>query len=75
MDVSTAIALLTVNLIVLSIVIVLLLVVVIVLVIKLNKIANSVQQTTANIANITEWFSPVKLFGEAAKAIKSFKKR
>jgi hypothetical protein len=72
MDISTAITLLTVNLIVVSVVIVLLLVVVIVLIVKLNKIAHSVQQTTANIATATEWFSPVKLFGEVAKL---FKKR
>jgi len=67
MDIATAITLLTVNLIVLSVVIVLLLVVVIILIVKLNKVANNVQQTTANIASITEWFSPVKLFSEIAK--------
>lgn len=75
MDVSTAIILLTINLVVLSVVIILLLVVAIVLVVKLNKIANSVKQTTTNIAQVTEWFSPVKLFGEVAKAIHSFKKK
>ncbi len=75
MDVSTAITLLTINLVVLSVVIILLLVVAIVLIVKLNKVANSVQQTTANIAHATEWFSPVKLFSEVAKVINSFKKR
>ena len=75
MEVSTAITLLTVNLIVLSVVIVLLLVVAIILIVKLNKIAGNIQQTTSNVASITDWFSPVKLFGEIANAIKSFKKR
>ncbi len=74
MDTATAITLLTINLIVLSVVIVLLLVVTIVLIVKLNKIAGNIQQTTSNVASITEWFSPVKLFGEIANAIKSFKK-
>ena len=75
MDVSTAIALLTVNVIVLSIVIVLLLVVTIVLIVKLNKVAKNVQQTTSNVASISEWFSPVKVFSELAKVITSFKKK
>ena len=74
MDVSTAIVLLTINLIVLTVVIVLLLIVAIVLIVKLNKVAGNVQQTTANVANITEWFSPVKVFGEIAKAINSIKR-
>ena len=75
MDVATAITLLTINVIILSVVIILLLAVTIILIIKLNKIANNIQQTTSNVASITEWFSPVKLFGEIANAIKSFKKR
>ena len=75
MDISTAITLLTINLVVLSVVIVALIIVVIVLVVKLNKVASNVQQTTANVANITEWFSPMKVFGEIAKAVASFKKR
>jgi hypothetical protein len=74
MDVTTAISLLTVNLIVLSVVIVLLMIVTIVLIIKLNKIAHSIQQTTTNVANITEWFSPAKIFGEIVNAFKSFRK-
>jgi len=72
MEVSTAIALLTINLVVLSLVIILVIVAAIVLVVKLNKIASNVQQTTNNVANITEWFSPVKVFGELFKV---FKKR
>ncbi len=75
MDVSTAIALLTVNVIVLSIVIVLLLIVTIVLIVKLNKVASNVQQTTANVASITEWFSPVKVFSEIARVVAKFKKK
>ncbi len=72
MEVSTAITLLTINLIVLSAVIILVIIAAIILVVKLNKIASNVQQTTNNVANITEWFSPVKLFGEIFKL---FKKR
>ncbi len=75
MDVSTAIVLLTINLVVLSVVIILLLVVAIVLIVKLNKVANNVQQTTAHIAQATEWFSPVKLFSVIAATISSFKKK
>ena len=75
MEVSTAITLLTINLIVLSVVIVALIIVAIVLVVKLNKVASNLQQTTSNVASITEWFSPVKVFSEIASAIKQFKKR
>lgn len=75
MDSATIITLLTINLIVLSVVIVLLLVVTIVLVVKLNKIAGNIQQTTSNVASISDWFSPVKVFTELAHVIKSFKKR
>ena len=75
MEVQTAITLLTINLIVLSVVIILLLVVTIILIVKLNKVAKNVQQTTANVAHITDWFSPVKVFGEIANLFTSFKKR
>ncbi len=75
MEVSTAITLLTINLIVLSVVIVALIVMAIVLVVKLNKVARNVQQTTSNVASMTEWLSPAKVFTEVAKVISSFKKR
>lgn len=75
MEVSTAITLLTINLIVLSAVIILMIIGIIVLVIKLNKIAHNVQETTSHIASATEWLSPVKVFSEIAKVITSFKKR
>jgi len=75
MDTSTVITLLTVNLIVLSLVIVALITLIIILLVKLNKVANNIQQTTSNVANITEWFSPVKVFGEIAKAITSIRKK
>ena len=74
MDIPTAIVLLTVNLIVLTVVIVTVLIVAIVLIVKLNKVASNVQQTTSNVASLTEWFSPVKVFGEIAKAINSIKR-
>lgn len=75
MEVSTAITLLTINLIVLSVVIVALIIVALILVVKLNKIASNVKQTTSNVASISEWFSPFKVFSELAKVVTSFKKR
>lgn len=75
MNVTTAITLLTINLIVLSVVIVALIIVAVVLMVKLNKIAGNVQQTTANIASITDWFSPAKVFTMVAHTIRSFKHR
>lgn len=75
MEVSTAITLLTINLIVLSAVIILMIIGIIILIVKINKIAKNVQDTTSHIASITEWFSPMKVFGEIAKVVTSFKKR
>lgn len=75
MDVTTAITLLTINLIILSVVIILVIIATILLVVKLNKIAGNVKQTTDHVASITEWFSPFKVFTELAKAINSIKKR
>ncbi|MGV9001670.1 MAG: hypothetical protein ACOH18_01805 [Candidatus Saccharimonadaceae bacterium] len=74
MDTSTAISLLTINLILLSVVIISLIVMAIVLIVKLNKIASNVEQTTSNITSISAWFSPFKVFSELAKAIKSARK-
>ncbi len=75
MDISTAITLLTINVIVLSFVILVLIIGIIVLIVKFNKIANNIQQTSANVANITEWLSPVKVFGVIASTISVLKKR
>jgi len=75
MEVSTAITLLTINLIVLSVVIISIIIVGIILVVKLNKVAQNVKQATANVAHITEWFSPFKVFNELGKAIAKFKNR
>ena len=74
MEIGTAITLLTINLIVLSVVIILVIVATIILVVKLGKIASNVQQTTNNVARITEWFSPVRVFGELAKLFTSKKR-
>lgn len=74
MDVATAIMLLTINVIVLTVVILTVLIVAIVLIVKLNKVAHNVQQTTSNVASLTEWFSPVKVFGEIGKLINSVRK-
>ncbi len=75
MEISTSITLLTINLIVLSVVIIAMIIVIIMLAVKLNKIAHNVQQTTAHVARITEWFSPFKVFNELTKAISSVRKR
>lgn len=75
MEISTAITLLTINIIVLSLVIIVVIVAAIVLLIKLNKVAKNVQETTAHLASITEWFSPVKVFGSLMSAIRTLKKR
>lgn len=74
MEEATVITLLTINLVVLSVVIIALIVSTIILVVKLNKIARNVQQTTSNVASITDWFSPAKVFSEAAQLIKAFRK-
>jgi hypothetical protein len=75
MEVSTAITLLTINLIVLSAVIISIIAVGIILVVKLNKIAQNIKQATTNIAHITDWFSPFKVFSGFGRAIAKFKKR
>lgn len=75
MDEATVITLLTINLIVLSVVIITMIIAMIVLAVKLSKIASSVQQTTANVASITSWFSPVKVFQELASAINAIRKK
>ena len=75
MEVSTAITLLTINLIIVSVVIILVIIAATVLLVKLTKIAKNIETTSAHIASITEWFSPFKVFGEMARAIKSLKKR
>ncbi len=60
-DSSTIIVLLTVTVIILSIVIVALLAAVTLLLLRLNKIAKNIESVSSHIAQITEWFSPVKL--------------
>lgn len=75
MEVSTVVALLTINLIILSVVIISIIIVGIILAIKLNKVAQNVKQATANLAHITDWFSPFKLFSQFGRAIARFKKR
>lgn len=75
MEVSTAITLLTINLVILSIVIITIIIVGIILVVKLNKVAQNVKQATENVAHVTDWFSPVKVFSALAKAVAKFKNR
>lgn len=75
MEVSTAIALLTINLIILSVVVISIIIVGIILVGKLNKIAQNVEQATANAMHITDWLSPFKVFSELGKAVVKFKRR
>ena len=61
-DSSTIIVLLTITVIILSIVIVALLATVTVLLFRLNRIAKSIEAVSNNLAEATEWLSPVKLF-------------
>jgi len=75
MDITTAISLLTVNVIVLSIVILALLIIIIILLVKLSKIANNVHQVSKNIAATTEWLSPTKVFSVIGSLFQSFKKK
>lgn len=75
MEVSTAITLLTINVIILSLVIIVIIIAATVLIVKLNKVAKNVEATTAHLASITEWFSPVKVFSAMTHAFKSLRKR
>jgi len=58
---STIITLLTITVILLSVVIVVMLGVITVLVVRVNRIAKHIESVSNNIAQVTEWFSPVKL--------------
>lgn len=69
-DVQTAIILLSIIVGLLSIVIIALLGVMIVLLVKLRQVAKRVDAITTNVARVTEWFSPTKVFGEVAKLFK-----
>ena len=64
-DSSTIIVLLTVTVIILSVVIVALIATVTVLLFRLNRIAKSIEAVSNNLAEATEWLSPVKLFSTA----------
>jgi len=66
-DNSTIVVLLTVTVILLSIVIIAMLAALIVVLVKLNQLVKNVNATATHVAEATEWLSPVKVFGYAAK--------
>lgn len=67
---STIIILLTITVIILSVVIVALLAAVTFLLVRLNKIAKNIEAVSNNLAEATEWFSPVKIISTVVNAIK-----
>lgn len=69
-DSSTIIVLLTITVIILSVVIVVLLGAVTFLLLRLNRIAKNIEAVSNNIADATEWFSPVKIISTIVGAIK-----
>ncbi len=67
---STIIVLLTITVIILAVVIAALLAAVTFLLVRMNKIAKNIEAVSNNIAEATEWFSPVKLISTIVSAIK-----
>lgn len=65
MDSNLIVGLLTAAVILLSIVILALLAVIIVVLLKVKKIMNNVHQISGNVASMTAWLTPAKLFGQA----------
>ncbi len=70
MDTDTVITLLTVTVMLLSIVIVGLLVTTILVLIKVRQMTKKLNVVFANAAQITQWFTPAKLFAEARRAFR-----
>jgi len=73
MEIQTAITLLTIAVILLSVVIVAILALGVVLLFKVNKLVRNANHITNNIVSATAWLSPVKVFGEAFKAFNKFR--
>ena len=67
---STIIVLLTITVIILAVVIAALLAAVTFLLVRMNKIAKNIEAVSNNIAEATEWLSPVKLISTIVGAIK-----
>jgi hypothetical protein len=70
MDNSTIITLLTIAVVLLSVVIIVVIVIAIVLLVKVKKLITDIQHIARNVAVITEWLTPTKLFGEIFKLIR-----
>lgn len=66
-DMQTVIILMTVVIIIHSVTIVVLFGVIISLLTKLKRLVNQAEAAVSNIAQATEWLSPVKLFTEVAR--------
>jgi predicted Holliday junction resolvase-like endonuclease len=67
---ETLVILLTIAVILLSIVIIALLTVVVVAVIKINHIARNIEDATHNLAHVTDWVVPTKVFAAVARAFR-----
>ena len=66
-DMQTVIILMTVVIIIHSVTIVVLFGVIISLLTKLKRLVNQAEAAVSNIAQATEWLSPVKVFTEVAR--------
>ena len=66
-DMQTVIILMTVVIIIHSVTIIVLFGVIIALLTKLKRLVNHAEATVSNIAQATEWLSPVKVFTEVAR--------
>ncbi|MDO5344064.1 MAG: hypothetical protein Q4F02_04125 [Candidatus Saccharibacteria bacterium] len=73
-EMQTVIILMTVVIIIHSVMIIVLFGIMIALLVKLKRIAGQVEATTKNLAQATEWLSPVKVFSSALSAFKRFRK-
>lgn len=66
-DMQTVIILMTIVIIIHSVTIIVLFGVIIALLTKLKRLVNHAEATVSNIAQATEWLSPVKLFTEVVQ--------
>lgn len=66
-DMQTVIILMTVVIVIHSVTIIVLFGVIIALLTKLKRLVNRAEAVTHNIAQATEWLSPVKVFTEVAR--------
>lgn len=73
MEVNTAIALLTITVILLSIVIVTVIIVGIVVLIKVNTLIHNINDVTVRVKRAAEWLSPEKVFDKLFRVIRKMR--